>query len=290
MADLSAEVVRPIATGQTRGAWYQHWRIVSLDGTCFEVADEPANAEAFGYPGVSRGHAACPMLRCVSLLENGTRVLYASQIGPFRVGEVTLAQACVAQLSADSLCLADRGFFGYRLWQAAQETGAQLVWRLKSSNLRQREQDLPDGSYLSTLYPNAKARRANVQGLPVRVIEYRLGEQGDSDPPYRLVTTLLDPEQAPAQELAALYHQRWEIETALGELKTHLKGRHTALRSKTPDLVRQEFYGYLMTYFAIRQVIHEAALHVEREPDRLSFINAVRVLRRKTPASAAISP
>lgn len=290
MADLTAQIVRPIALPRTQGAWYQHWRLVSLDGTTLDTADEQANAEVFGYPGCSRGEPACPQLRCVGLLENGTRVLFATEIGAYRDSEITLAHRAVAHLQPDMLCLADRGFFGYALWAAAQAHGSPLLWRLKASNLRTREQALADGSYLTTTYPNPKAKRAGRDGLIVRVIEYRLQGMADTEPDYRLVTTLLDPAQAPAQELAALYPERWEIETAFDELKTHLKGRQIALRSKTPALVRQEFYGFMLTYFAIRQVIHEAALDTDRDPDRLSFINAVRVLQRKTPMSGAIPP
>ena len=147
---------------------------------------------------------------------------------------------------------------------------------------------LPDGSYLSRIYPSQSAWRRKTGGVAVRVIDYRL--QGDAEPIYRLVTTILDHEAAPAHELAALYHERWEIETALDELKTHLRGARIVLRSKTPDLVRQEFYGLMMAHFAIRSLIHEAALKAGEDPDRLSFLHAVRVVRRKLPAAVAIPP
>jgi len=290
MADLAAQGVGPIALSSTRGAWYRGWRVVSLDGTTLEVADEQANARAFGYPGASRGQARCPQLRCVGLLENGTRVFYAAHIGPYGRSEIKLAHEVVAHLDGQTLCLADRAFFGYPLWAAAQATGSHLLWRLKRSNLRRCEQALSDGSYLTTVYPDRKAQRAQAHGLRVRIIEYRLRDMDAAQPAYRLVTTLLDPDQASARELAPLYHQRWEIETAFDELKTHLKGGEIRLRSKTPALVRQEFYGFVLTYFAIRQLIHEAALDRDQDPDRLSFINAVRVLRRKTPLAGAIPP
>ena len=287
MRDLAAEVVQPIAVEQTRGAWYRGLRLVSLDGTTLDVADEKANAQAFGYPGVSRGQAACPQIRCVSLLENGSRVLFGARMAPYATGEISLALDAVKQLDGDMLCLADRNFFGYALWRAAQANGSQLLWRLKKSNLKEREQTLDDGSYLTTVYANAKARRARRGGMGVRIIEYHLD---DSEEIYRLTTTLLDPNQAPAGELAALYHERWQIETALDEFKTHLKGAQVALRSKTPNLVRQEFYGFMLTYFAVRQLIHEAALNADEHPNDLSFIHAVRVIRRKLPMAGAISP
>ena len=149
---------------------------------------------------------------------------------------------------------------------------------------------MPDGSYLSHIYPSEKDRRHKTNGVEVRVIDYCLDGVADAEPTYRLVTTILDHDKAPAQELAALYHERWEIESALDELKTHLRGANIVLRSKKPDLVRQEFYGLMMAHFAIRGLMHEAALKADKDPDRLSFLHAVRVIRRKLPAFLAIPP
>jgi hypothetical protein len=188
------------------------------------------------------------------------------------------------------LCLADRNFFGFELWRTARATGADLLWRVKKNLRLPGEKRLPDGSYLSTIYRSDKDRRQGANGIRVRVIEYTLEGVPDAEPLYRLVTSILDPDQAPAQELAALYHERWEIETALDELKTHLRGSKIVLRSKTPDLVRQEFYGLMMTHFAVRGLMHEAALKAREDPDRLSFLHAVRVVRRKLPHFVAIPP
>jgi len=169
-------------------------------------------------------------------------------------------------------------------------TGVDLLWRVKKNLLLPCETRLPDGSYLSRLYPSAKDQRHKSNGVVVRVIEYRLeGVQG-AEPLYRLVTTILDHQRAPATELAAIYHDRWEIETALDELKTHLRGAGIVLRSKTPDLVRQEFSGLLMAHFAVRGLMHEAALDSGEDPDRLSFLHAVRVVRRKIATFGAIPP
>ena len=148
----------------------------------------------------------------------------------------------------------------------------------------------PDGSYLSRIFASERDWRRKTNGVRVRVIDYRLEGVADAEPIYRLLTTILDHEQAPAHELAALYHERWEIETALDELKTHLRGARIVLRSKTPDLVRQEFYGLMMAHFAIRSLIHEAALKADEDPDKLSFVHAVRVVRRKLPTAVAIPP
>jgi IS4 transposase len=149
---------------------------------------------------------------------------------------------------------------------------------------------LSDGSYLSAIYPSEKNARHKTKGVRVRVIDYQLHGIPDAEPIYRLVTTILNPLRAPAEELAALYHERWEIENTFDELKTHLRGRQIVLRSKTPELVRQEFYGFLLAHFAVRQLMHEAALSVAEDPDRLSFLHAVRVVRRKLSIWDAIPP
>ena len=152
------------------------------------------------------------------------------------------------------------------------------------------DQRLPDGSYLSRIYASTSDRRNKRKGIVVRVIDYRLKDVKDAEAIYRLITTILDPTQAPAQELAALYHERWEIETALDELKTHLRGAQIVLRSKTPELVQQEFYGLLMAHFAIRGLMHEAALKADEDPDRLSFLHSVRVVQRRMARYVAIPP
>lgn len=290
LRQLHDEVVKPIAVAATKGAWYRGLRLVSVDGSTLEVADESANSKAFGRPGASRGQSAFPQLRFVALVENGTHVLFGTQMGPYSSGEITLAKAVLSALRKGMLCLADRQFFGFELWQQAQATGADLLWRIKINARLPREQPLADGSYLSRIYRTESDRRHQRNALSVRVIEYRLQGVSDAEPIYRLLTSLLDPAQAPATELAALYHERWEIETALAELKTHLRGAKIVLRSKTPDLVRQEFYGLMMAHFAVRGLMHEAALKADTDPDQLSFLHAVRVIRRKLAAFNAIPP
>ena len=287
---LHDEVVKPIAVPATKGAWYRAWRLVSLDGSTLDVADEKVNEDAFGRPGASRGSSAYPQIRFVSLVENGTHVLFGSQIDAYATGEITLAKTVLPSLRQGMLCLADRNFFGYELWKQARATGADLLWRVKKNMRLTCEERLPDGSYLSRIYPSERDWRRKTNGIVVRVIDYQLEGVAGAEPIYRLVTSILDHAQAPAQELAALYHERWEIETALDELKTHLRGAKIVLRSKTPDLVRQEFYGFLMAHFAIRGLMHEAALKAKEDPDRLSFLHAVRVVRRKLPMFSAIPP
>ncbi len=287
---LYEQVVQPVATRATKGAWYRGWRLVSLDGSTLDVADTAENGIAFGYPGASRGESAFPQLRFVALVENGTHVLFGARLGRYADSETTLAHDVVSALQPGMLCLADRYFFGYALWRAATATGADLLWRVRSNLRLPRATALADGSYLSTVYPSEKDRRHATNGIQVRVVEYRLQGVADAEPLYRLVTTILDPAQAPAADLAALYHERWEIEGALAELKTQLRGAQVVLRSKTPDLVRQEFWGLLLAHFAVRGLMHEAALRADEDPDRLSFLHAVRVVRRKLPLLAAFPP
>ncbi len=287
---LHDEVVKPIATKSTKGAWYRRWRLVSLDGSTLDIADQEENEKVFGRPGSSRGSSAFPQLRFVSLLENGTHVMFGTQLGGTATGETALAKGVIASLAKGMLCLADRNFFGFELWRQGSSTGADLLWRIKKNISLPCEKWLPDGSYLSRIYESQKDQRKKQNGIVVRVIEYRLEGVADSEPIYRLLTTILDHEDGTAAELAALYHERWEIETALDELKTHLRGAKIVLRSKTPDLVRQEFYGLMMAHFAIRGLMHEAALKADEDPDRLSFLHAVRVVRRKMAGFVSIPP
>ena len=287
---LHDEVVKPVAVAATKGAWYRGWRLISVDGSTLDVADEKGNNEAFGRPGASRGESAYPKIRFVSLVENGTHVLFGSRMADYATSEVALAKTVLPSLGKGMLCLADRGFFGFEMWKQAAATGADLLWRVRKNIYLPCEKRLPDGSYLSRIYPSQQDQRRGRNGVVVRVIEYRLEGVEETEPLYRLATTILDHELAPAVELAALYHERWEIETAFDELKTHLRGAHIVLRSKTPDLVRQEFYGLLMAHFAVRGLMHEAALRADKDPDRLSFLHAVRVVRRKMAAFGAIPP
>jgi len=287
---LYETVVSPIAEKRTQGAWYRQWRLVSLDGSTLDVADTAENAHAFGRPGASRGSSAYPKIRFVGLLENGTHVLWAAQVDPYATDEITLAHAVVPALKKGMLCLADRFFPSYALWQKAAQTGAELLWRVRQNARLEVDQRFADGSHLSRIYRSTSDRRNQRHPIAVRVIEYHLKDVPGAEPLYRLITTILDPGLAPAKELAALYHERWEIETTLDELKTHLRGAQIVLRSKTPELVRQEFYGLLMAHFAVRGLMHEAALQADEDPDQLSFLHAVRVVQRRLARYVATPP
>jgi len=287
---LYEAVVAPIAESRTRGAWYRQWRLLSLDGSTLDVADTVENDEAFGRPGASRGSSAFPKIRFVALLENGTHVLWNARMADYATDEITLARDVVPGLRKGMLCLADRFFSSHELWRAAAKTGADLLWRVRQNARLEVDERLPDGSYLSRIYASTKDRRKQRNAIVVRVIEYRLKDVPGAEPIYRLLTTIPDPAAAPAKELAALYHERWEIETSLDELKTHLRGAQIVLRSKTPELVRQEFYGLLMAHYAVRGLMHEAALRAGEDPDRLSFLHSVRVVQRRMARFVAIPP
>jgi hypothetical protein len=282
------------------GVWYRGFRVMGLDGSTLEVADEAVNAQHFGYPGASRGSSAFPQLRFAALAECGTHVLVGAQMGPYRTSEQELAVQVLEHADASMLILADRGFVGYPMWQAASQRGSKLVFRLRENQVLPVERVLPDGSYLSTLYGSTQARRDARRGLDsdecvaVRVIEYKL--QGaargqEQATTYRLLTNWLEPAQAPAKELAALYHRRWKIEEALDEIKTHLNDS-MALRSKTPELVRQEFYAMLIAHAAIRRLMVMAAQQTSQAAEDLSFTAAVPAAatsrRRYSPLGSVI--
>ena len=294
LALLCERFARPIATEDTRGAYWRGWRLTSLDGSTLNVADSQANSNEFGRPGSSRSAdgGAFPQIRFCSLVENGTHALFGAALGAYTTGELTLAQSVVSHLKEDMLCLADRNFFGYPLWTKAAQTGAALVWRVRSGNVLPIDTRLSDGSYLSHVYPSPKDRRRGTNGVPVRVVDYSLlaGADPEGETIYRLITTILDHERAPAEELAALYAQRWEIETTLDEFKTHMGGRDLVLRSKTPEGVRQEFWGFILAHHAVRALMHEAATKADVAATRLSFTHAVNEVRRKMPMFLVVPP
>lgn len=287
---LYEQIVQPVATAETKGAFFRDWLVVAVDGTTLEVPDSEANRAEFGLPYAERGASAYPRVRITGLVETGTHVHFAAQVGPYGTGEVTMAREIVKQLKSGMLCLADRYFYGYTLWQQAHAQGAELVWRVRSNIRLPCHKVLKDGSFLSRIYPPREKGKPRGEGMVVRVLEYWLTNDAGKRQLYRLIITILDPDTVPAAELIQLYLERWEFETALDEWKTHLRGARTVLRSQTPELIRQECYGLLLAHFALRGMMHDAALRGGRDPDRLSFIHAVRVVHRSMPRFAALSP
>jgi len=286
-------VAKPLGSVCTRGAFWRDLRLMSLDGTTLDVADTQANAEAFGRPGSSRreGGGAFPQLRLVGLAECGTHAITSAALGPYETSENELADELLGALAPGMLCLADRGVYSFERFKTARETGAQLLWRVKSNMRLPREQTLPDGSYLSSVYAHAD-RHAHSDPARVRVIDYQLDDPGlsQAEQRYRLLCTIQDSEQAPAAELAELYSERWELEGTIDELKTHQRGPRVVLRSKSPDGVYQEAYGFLCTHYAIHRLMHDAALKADIDPDRLSFTRSLRAARRSTRSHPGFSP
>ena len=283
----------PLGTPDTPGAFYRSWRVVSIDGTTIDVADTEANAGAFGRAGSGRGEgSAFPQLRIVALGESGTHAIFAAAMASYDVGEVSLAKQLVGALRPGMLCLADRGFTAHPLFTAAAASGADLLWRAKGNAVLPVLERFPDGSFRSELVA-APDKRAREQVAPVRVVEYAIEDPGRpqaEETRYRLVTTILDPERAPAGELAALYAQRWEIESAFDELKTHQRGPKVVLRSKTPEGVRQEAWGYLCVHYAIRALMHAAGDDAGVDPDRISFTRSLRAARRSVRTQQGSAP
>ncbi len=299
---LYSRVAKPLASADTAGDFYRSWHLVSIDGLCLDLPDTEANVERFGRPPSSRGGGrggAFPQVRVLGLAECGSHAIIDAALGSYCTGEQSLAEQVLRSLRASDLVLADRGFFSYTLWKKAADTGADLLWRMKSNAVLPVEKRHPDGSFASHVYPGTAARRNSIDGIAVRVIEYTLAATSHDATPeataggattYRLITTILDPADAPAAELAELYSQRWEIETAFDELKTHQRGPAVVLRSKLPEGVTQEVYGYLCVHYAIRSLMHTVATNSGRDPDRLSFTRSLRAARRTTASHPGFSP
>lgn len=293
-APLRALMMRacvPLASpDKHQAAFYADLRLVAIDGSNFEVPDEEDNVKQFGYPGSRTGHAGYPQAQCAVLVECATHAIISANIGPYRASEWEVCQGLLASLTPGMLCLADRGFNGYRYWQEARQTGAELLWRCANNRLLPVVKVLADGSYLSAIYPSAKARRKNERAIEVRVIEYELPQLEGGSTRYRLLSSLLDATTAPALELAKLYHERWQVEAVFDELKTHLQQKRRVLRSKTAELVRQEFYGWVLAHYAVRWLMHQVASEHQLLHAQLSFTAHVQLLRRTQPHSGAFPP
>lgn len=271
-------------------AFFAGLRLVAIDGSNFEIPDERDNAKVFGYPGSRTGQAGYPQAQCAVLIECATHAIIGANLGAYRAPEWDICKPLLARLAPGMLCLADRGFSGYEHWKAALNTGAQLLWRCVANRQLPVVKMLDDGSYLSVIYPDTKSRRSRSGEITVRVIDYALPGVPGAEPRYRLITSVLDPVQAPALELASLYHERWEIEGVFDELKTHLVQRRRTLRSKTPAGVRQEFIGWVLAHYAVCWLMHQAASAHRLEHRRLSFTGHVHLLRRAQPLSGAFPP
>ena len=255
-----------------------------------DLADTPTNDAFFGRPGVAKSEkSAFPQARLVALAECGTHAMFDAVIGPYPTSENALTTGLLDRLVKGMLCLADRGFYSFEAWQRARKTRADLCWGVKDNRKLEPVEDLPDGSYLAEVFNSVKDRKRQ-HPVTVRAIEYTIKDGREPAGPFRLITTILDPLDASAIELAGAYAQRWEIESAFDELKTHQRGPRAVLRSKSPKLVLQEIWGHLCCHYAIRSLMLDAALHAGRDPDRISFVAALRISRRSIAQQGAFPP
>ena len=280
---LAQEAIHP-------SAFYRGLRLVAFDGSTFELTDDPQIEQAFGRPGGRQGKAGYPQARCVVLAECSTHAILGANLGPYGSGEWALCQPLLERLGPGMLCMADRGFNGFEHWEQARATGAHLLWRCGVNRNLPVEQTLPDGSYLSTIRPTGvSTAQAKERAMTVRVIDYTLPKLPGAQSHYRLITTLLNDKEAPLLELAELYHRRWEMEAIFDEMKTHLLQSRRVLRSKTAELVRQEFYGWVLMHYAVRWLLHQGASQHRIPHEDLSFVGLVQLMKQQQPLSGVFS-
>ena len=311
MPEIFAGIAEPAATTFTRGAWLRSgqrdWRVLAIDGFDVDVPDTPANAAEFGYAGNDQHRSGFPKARVVALAECGTHAFLAAEVAGYGVGEKDLAARLYPRLQAGELLTADRGFYSFTAWGQAADTGAALLWRAPTGLRLPVVQVLPDGSYLSVLVdPTIRGpRRDRIvtaatngadlnpdQAHLVRVIEYDIPDRAGNGTGELIVllTTITDPADVRADQLAAAYHQRWEQETAFDQLKTHLRGPGRVLRSRLPDLVHQEIWAWLIVHHAIAALITRAAEAADTDPDRIGFTRVLRLVRRTATGTADFPP
>jgi hypothetical protein len=310
LRELFAQVAVPVADQMTRGAFLGRWRVMAIDGFEWDAPDTDANAAEFGYASSGADQSAFAKVRVVTVSECASHAVVDAEIGGITgkgSGEQTLARRMYQRLEPEWLLIADRNFYNWADWCAAADTGAQLLWRAKADLRLPPLEFHPDGSYLSVLVNSTirgKARQALIEAVRaggkldperarlVRVVEYTVPDRdGDgNDELICLITTVTDPRGAPADLLAATYHERWEHETGNKQLKASLRGPGRVLRSQSPGMVRQEIYGYLLTHHALSALICRAATEAEIDPDRVKFTRTVRVVRRRLADPPAFSP
>ena len=284
--EMFEAIVRPEADKELKGCFFRRWRIVAVDGNHIEVQNTEDNRQAFGTHSNQHAESGYPLLKWVCLVECGTRVDFAASVGGVHDSEAKLFDPLIERLDAGMILLADRYYYSFERWKHCAGRGAALLWRVKSSLKLKPVMVLPDGSYLARIRPSDRLVRRGVcdkkEDMVVRVIEYQVEfEDGARSETVRLITSLLDPGKASADELAHLYAERWNAETGFDELKTHLKGSGRVLRSQLPEIVEQEFYGFLLAYFVVHKVMADAARKGGVSPAELSFVHAVRVIKRR---------
>ena len=307
MRVLFERIAVPLAELGTKGAWLGERRLMAIDGFVLDAPDTPDNVTAFGLSKTDGLRSSYPQLRVLGLGECGSHAIVDAALSGSDTGEQTLLPQLFRSFEPDMLVLADRNFYGYHLWRQALETGASLLWRIISNIDLPVAVELADGSYLSAVFPKGlkrNRREAILEAIQsgkqvppthatvVRAIEYNIPDRtgNGKHETIRLITSILDPLDAPAVELAAAYHERWEYEGLIDEIKTHQRGPGRVLRSRTPDLVEQEVWSLLLTHYAIRALMCRAADEADVDPDHLSFIRSLRVIRRHVTGQADFSP
>jgi hypothetical protein len=293
MRQLFHQLVRPMANSKTVGAFLNGLRIVVIDGTSLDIPDSDENARVFGRPGSRPGtRAAFPKVRLVILVEAGTHLIFDALMCPYRIGERVRSLKLLRSVRSGMLLMWDRGLHSYAMVEATVSKGCNYLGRIPANVKFLNEEVLNDGSYLSYIYPSGKLRKKGFEPIQVRVIEYTIENPDNPEEQikYRLITSLLDIEKFPAQLLACEYHQRWEVENTIDELKVHLLGRKTHIRSQKAREVVQEVYGLLLGHWAIRLLIFQAANSASVSPLRLSFTGTLRVVRRALPKFQRLQP
>ena len=281
MQRLHETLAHPMRERSLPGCYFKDLLLVAVDGSTLALQDTAPNSAEFGRSTNQNGDGAWPLARFVALVECGCHLIFGARIGAYKDSEITLAKELARALGPGMLCMADRLFPGYELWRLYAASGAHLLWRAKNSVPLRKIKDLPDDSWLAEWLPEDQRRKGR-EALIVRVIEYRIkdpGTTGIQDEVYRLITTILDPAQASATELAALYPQRWEIEITIKETKTILRKGRITLRSKKPELVRQEFWGMILAHYLVRKMMAQAALDKKIDPDKLSYEDSIQIIR-----------
>jgi hypothetical protein len=281
---LSEAVVELLGKKTTPGAFYQGMRLMAIDGFVVDVADTEKNERAFGRPGSDRSLGAFPQVRVLSLCETGSHVLWRSLMKPYHRGEIPMARYLLRFLAKGMLLLWDRNFLSYDMVEKVLVQNAQLLARIKKNHNFQPLEHLPDGSYLAKMYRHKTDRRHDRNGIPVRIVDYTFHDENrpGSGEKHRLLTTLLFADEHPAQTLIELYHERWEEELAIDELKTHQRER-PVLRSQTPAGVVQEIYGLLVAHYLVRALMQQAAVEQGIDPQRVSFTGTLKILRCRLP-------
>lgn len=298
--ELFDQVCQPLATTSTIGGFHHRWRLMAIDGVTLDVPDTPANEEAFGRPPSRTGQGgAFPQVRILALGEAGTHAIVAAEIGSIKTGERELAEGCLFAVEPGMLVCFDRGFYSFEFYRKVTATGADVLFRMSKNVKLPVLKRLPDDSYLSAITPaNVKAPNTMAQvdalaaackAVIVRVVDYAVTDRPDA-PTYRVTTSIIDWREMISGDVAAAYHNRWEIEISFDEIETHQVGHSRVLRSKSPEMVRQEIWGILLAHYAIRALMVEAAHDADIDPDRLSFINSLRVIRREADGSADFPP